>query len=145
MYAVVAAQVQGQRTVLTLKESSLLARGLPVGYRPGVIENDAPIPFATFPFNGNEAPPVYTDRFAGARVESADGKIAFRLRGVDGRNWITGTADYDLFLEEATPAADLERAFGSPAKAPRFAVHDYGLGDRWEVQLTVTANEKEKP
>jgi hypothetical protein len=136
MYAVISARRQGQRTVVNLKESSLLARGLPVGYRPGVIENDAPIPFATFPVSEKDEQPVYHDRFAGARVETADGKLSHRLRGVDGRQWITGISDYDLYLEQPLPAAQLERAFGTPGSAVRFAVYDYGLGDRWEALVT---------
>lgn len=135
MYHVTGTQAQGKRTVVTLKETSLLARGLPVGYQPGIIENDAPIPFATFPLNERDAQPVYHDCFAGARVESVDGKISLRLRGVDGRQWITGLSDYDLYLERPLPPAELLRLFGAPGQAPRFAVHDYGVGDTWEATL----------
>ncbi len=138
MYAVVSARQQGQRTIVELKETSLLARGLPVGYKPGIIENDAPIPFASFPINAQDAQPVYHDRFAGARVETEDGKTSLRLRGVDGRQWITGTSDYDLYLEQALPAAQLEEAFGTPGKAARFGVYDYGVGDSWEALVTET-------
>jgi hypothetical protein len=136
MYAVVSAQPRGKQTVVKLKESSLLARGLPVGYRTGVIENDAPIPFASFPVSEKDVPPVYHDRFAGARVESADGKTSLRLRGIDGRGWIIGLSDYDLYLEQPLAAAQLARTFGPPGQAARFAVYDYGVGDGWELLLT---------
>lgn len=136
MYQVLEARQQGTRGVVKLKETSLLARGLPVGYQPGIIENDAPIPFATFPIKGSKEQPVFADRFRGARAESADGKTSLRLRGIDGRQWITGISDYDLYLEQPLTPEELTKLFGAPGQAPRFTVQDYGVGDGWEATVT---------
>jgi hypothetical protein len=136
MYRVLEARQVGTQAEVVLKESSLLARGLPVGYQLGIIENDAPIPFATFPIKGTKERPLFTDRFRGARVETEDGSTSLRLGGIEGRNWINGVADYDLYLEDQIDAEELENLFGSPGQAPRFAVYDYGTGDRWEVAVS---------
>ena len=122
------------RTLLRLGETSLLGRGIPVAYRDGVIENDAPLPFATGRVEDGEMLD-FARRHAGARVENADRSVSYRLRGVDGAQWINGSSDYDLYLEDAVSAAHLEAALGAPAEGRRFAIHDYGVGDSFEIML----------
>ncbi len=135
MYSVVACEpMDDGRTLLRLGETSLLGRGIPVAYRDGVIENDAPLPFATGRVEDGEMLD-FARRHAGARVENADRSVSYRLRGVDGAQWINGSSDYDLYLEDAVSAAHLEAALGAPAEGRRFAIHDYGVGDSFEIML----------
>jgi hypothetical protein len=136
MYEVAGQHQRGQRTLVKLRETGLLAQAIPAGYQRGIIKNDAPIPFASYPVSAEDHQPVYHDRFFGARVESADGRVSLRLRGVDGRQWITGISDYDLYLEQSLSPAALEQTFGSPGDQPLLSIYDYGVGDHWEAQIT---------
>ena len=136
MYAVVSAQAgPGDTTVVRLEETALLGRGIPVGYREGRIDNDICLPFATGRVDAEGNLADFACRFAGARVESEDGAASLLLRGVNGAGWITGTCDYDLYLQDAVPPAQLEKMFGTPGGARPFSIYDYGAGDSYEVML----------
>ncbi len=129
MYRVLASErLDAGHTRLRLKETSLIGRARPTGYEDGVVRNGAPLPFATGSVTAAGEYLEGTCRLAGARAETPDGTTSLRLRGVNGQQWITGIAGYDLYLDPSLSAAELKAAFGD---AP-IALHDYGLGDRIE-------------
>ncbi len=122
-------------TVLRLKETALLGRGIPVGYQEGRIDNDVCLPFATGRVDEEGNLFDFSCRFAGARVESADGSASLLLRGINGVGWITGAADYDLHLQQPLAVAKLQEMFGPADGTARFTIYDYGVGDNYEVAL----------
>ena len=115
---------------LVLNETSLLGRAKPIGYGDGQIKNGAPLPFATGSVDKDGKFVTGTGRMQGARVENADGSVSLRLAGVNGQQWITGLAGYDLFLEQSMSAAKIQSTFGD---ANRLDIHDYGVGDAVEL------------
>ncbi len=137
MYQVISSRQSdgGGGSVLRLKETALLGRGIPIGYRQGCIENDICLPFATGRVGENGHLIDFACRFAGARVENDDGSASLLLRGINGAGWITGVADYDLYLREPSEAAELLEMFGPTDGTARFAIYDYGAGDNYEVAL----------
>ena len=137
MYTVISARPgKGDTTILRLTDTSLLGCGIPVSYRDGIIDNDVCLPFATGRVAEDGTLHDFPCRFAGARVESSDRSASLRLRGINGAGWINGSRDYDLFTEDALTPAELEAAFGPADGSSRFEVHDYGIGDSYEVILT---------
>jgi hypothetical protein len=130
IYRVLSAEpVDASHTRLHLKETSLLARARPIGYDAGVVRNGAPLPFATGSVTKAGEYLEGTCRYTDARAETPDGETSLRLRGVNGQQWITGIAGYDLFLDQSLSATDLEATFGDHW----IAIHDYGVGDRVDV------------
>jgi hypothetical protein len=130
VYEVLSSQPAGDgRTLLQLKETSLLGRAQPIGFDRGVIRNGAPLPFATGSVTEAGEYLDGTCRLAGARVEKPGTRMSLRLRGVDGQQWITGLAGYDLYVDTKYSGAELERAFGNRM----IDIHDYGIGDRVEL------------
>ncbi len=137
MYTVISAQAgEGDTTILHLTDTSLLGCGIPVSYRDGIIDNDVCLPFATGRVAEDGTLHDFMCRFEGARVENSDRSASLRLRGINGAGWINGSRDYDLFLEDRLSPAALEAAFGPADGSSRFEVHDYGIGDSYEVILT---------
>ena len=137
MYEVISSRRSddGRDTVLRLKETALLGRGIPVGYQEGRIDNDVCLPFATGRVDEEGNLFDFPCRFAGARVESADGSASLLLRGINGSGWVKGEADYDLYLEEPLAAAKLQELFGPADDPARFVIYDYGVGDNYEAAL----------
>lgn len=134
MYRIIKMEaVDPRRSRLTLKETSLLSRALPLKYESDRIVNGAPTPFATGSVDeaGNYVP--HSCRFEGARVENARGTASLRLAGVNGQGWITGMTGYDLFLEKSNNPRSLTTAFGPTGeKATPLPIYDYGNGDAVE-------------
>ena len=134
VYRVLEAEPGGDdRTVLRLRETALLGRGMPVGYHEGRINNNVCLPFATGRVAEDGTLHDFPCRFTGARVENADGSASLLLRGINGAGWIIGESGYDLYLEQAVPAPRLAALFGDPASRTQFSIHDYGVGDRYEI------------
>lgn len=141
MYEILKSRVDGDSTVLTLKETALLGRGIPVGYLDGRIDNDICLPFATGRVGEDGELHDFACRFAGAVVENEDASVALKLRGINGAGWINGERDYDLYLRDQLPAQKLEEFFGALEDASRFTIYDYGVGDNFEITFTRVAAE----
>lgn len=127
-------QIDGGRSQLTLKETSLLSRAMPMEYARGKIINKAPLPFATGQVDSDGNYIAHTCRFEGARIENTDSSVSWRLAGVSGEPSVAGTEGFDLFLEEPVSPKGLEEAFGSAGpKAVPISLYDYGKGDSVEL------------
>jgi hypothetical protein len=134
IYSVLETQPAGDGALmLRLRETSLLGRGVPAGYHDGRIDNDVCLPFATGRVDEAGNLHDFPCRFAGARVENADGSASLLLRGIDGAGWITGESGYNLYIDGSVAAGELQRLFGAPDLRVRFSVHDYGVGDNCEI------------
>ena len=134
VYSVLEAVPAGDgATLLRLKETSLLGRGIPVGYEDGRINNDVCLPFPTGRVDEQGNLLDFPCRFTGARVENADASASLLLRGANGAGWITGESDYNLYLEEPVSAQQLRDLFGEPQARTQFSIYDYGIGDRCEM------------